>query len=59
MQALRQDKHALAAFHELPPSHKREYVQWIVEAKRDETRQKRIDSAVTRMAAGKPRTRNT
>jgi uncharacterized protein YdeI (YjbR/CyaY-like superfamily) len=55
MKALRRDKRALAAFNAFPPSHKREYVEWITEAKRDETRQKRIDTALTWMAEGKPR----
>lgn len=37
------------------PSHRREYLEWILEAKRDETRAKRIAQAVEWLAEGKPR----
>lgn len=37
------------------PSHRREYVQWVVEAKRPETRAKRIAQAVEWLAEGKKR----
>ena len=37
------------------PSHRREYVEWIVEAKRDETRAKRIEQAIAQLAEGKKR----
>ena len=53
--ALRKNKKAQAAFDKFPPSHKREYVEWIVEAKTDETRQRRLAQAVEWMAEGKPR----
>jgi hypothetical protein len=36
-----------------PPGCRREYLEWIVEAKRDETRAKRIAQAVETIAAGK------
>jgi uncharacterized protein YdeI (YjbR/CyaY-like superfamily) len=36
-----------AAFQALPPSHQREYVRWIDEAKKDETRRRRGQKAVT------------
>lgn len=36
-------------------SHKKEYVEWITEAKREATREKRIAQAVEWMAEGKPR----
>jgi hypothetical protein len=36
-----------------PPSHRREYVEWIAGAKREETRQRRIATAVEWMAEGK------
>lgn len=42
-----------AAFDALSPSHKREYVEWITEAKRDETRARRLGKAVAWMAEGK------
>ena len=53
--ALKKNKRALAAFEKFPPSHKREYVEWITEAKRDETRAKRLAQAVEWMAEGKSR----
>ena len=55
LNALRKTKGAKKAFDEFSPSHKREYVEWIEEAKRDATREKRIAQAVEWMAEGKPR----
>jgi hypothetical protein len=55
MAAVRKNKKAAAAFNAFPPSHKREYVEWIAEAKSDETRQKRLETALQWMAEGKPR----
>ena len=46
---------ARATFEGFRPSHKREYLEWIIEAKTDETRRKRLDTAVEWMAEGKPR----
>lgn len=42
-------------FTELAPSHRKEYVRWITEAKRPETRAKRITEAVQKIGEGKPR----
>jgi uncharacterized protein YdeI (YjbR/CyaY-like superfamily) len=53
--ALKKNKKAAAAFEGFPPSHKREYAEWISEAKRDETRKRRVDAAVEWMAEGKSR----
>jgi uncharacterized protein YdeI (YjbR/CyaY-like superfamily) len=53
--ALKKNKKALTTFEALPPSHKREYVEWIVEAKREDTRKRRLESAVEWIAEGKPR----
>ena len=53
--ALRKHVKAKAVFDVFPPSHKREYVEWIVGAKTDETRDRRIAQAVEWMAEGKPR----
>ena len=53
--ALKSNKKALAAFAKFSPSHQREYVQWIAEAKRDETRTKRVKTAVKLIAGGKSR----
>jgi uncharacterized protein YdeI (YjbR/CyaY-like superfamily) len=53
--ALRKDKKASAAFAALSPSCKREYVEWIADAKRPETRDRRISTAVEWIAQGKQR----
>ena len=53
--ALQKNKKASTAFDAFSPSHKREYVEWITEAKRDETRQKRVQTAVQWIAEGKAR----
>ena len=42
-----------ATFEKLSPSHRREYVRWIAEAKLSATRQRRIAAAVKMIAAGK------
>jgi uncharacterized protein YdeI (YjbR/CyaY-like superfamily) len=55
MAALRRNPTALAAFKSFPPSHRREYVEWVVEAKRDDTRARRLSQALERMAEGKAR----
>lgn len=51
--ALRKNGAAHRAFQGMSPSHKREYVEWIVEAKRDETRARRIKTAVEWMSLGR------
>ena len=53
--ALKKNKKAHAAFESFPPSHKREYVEWITEAKREETRAKRLEQAIAWIAEGKSR----
>ena len=53
--ALKENKAAQAAYDAFPPGCKREYVEWIVEAKREETRAKRLAQAVEWMAEGKRR----
>jgi hypothetical protein len=53
--ALKKNKKAATAFEAFPPSHKREYAEWIADAKRDETRKRRVDTAVEWMAEGKSR----
>jgi uncharacterized protein YdeI (YjbR/CyaY-like superfamily) len=35
-------------------THRKEYAAWIASAKKPETRQRRLDQAVTRIAAGTP-----
>lgn len=46
---------AQSTYDALPPSAKREYLEWVAEAKRPETRAKRIAQAVAWMAEGKRR----
>ena len=53
--ALGKNKSAAAAFKAFPPSHQREYVDWIAEAKREDTRERRIAQAVEWIAEGKHR----
>jgi uncharacterized protein YdeI (YjbR/CyaY-like superfamily) len=53
--ALKKSKKALAVFENFSPSHKREYVEWIAEAKREETRARRIQAALKLMTQGKSR----
>lgn len=37
----------------LPYTHKKEYVRWITEAKREDTRKRRLDAALEKLRAGK------
>ena len=53
--ALKKNKKALAAFEEFSPSHKREYVEWLEDAKTDQTRTKRLTTAIEWIAEGKSR----
>ena len=53
--ALKKNKQARATFNAFSPSCKREYIEWITEAKREETRQRRVTQAVEWMAEGKQR----
>jgi uncharacterized protein YdeI (YjbR/CyaY-like superfamily) len=55
--ALGERKHAKAraAFDAFSPSHRREYVEWISEAKTDATRQKRLAQTLEQLAEGKSR----
>ncbi len=53
--ALRKNKKALAVYETFSPSAKREYVDWLTEAKREETRAKRLAQAVEWIAEGKQR----
>ncbi len=39
----------LEAFRKLPPSHQREYIKWIEEAKKPETRRRRIEDLSARL----------
>jgi uncharacterized protein YdeI (YjbR/CyaY-like superfamily) len=53
--ALQEAPTAAAIFDGLAPSHRREYLEWITGAKREETRVKRIAQTLEWLAAGKRR----
>jgi uncharacterized protein YdeI (YjbR/CyaY-like superfamily) len=53
--ALAKNQRAAATFEHFSPSHRREYIAWIVEAKRAETREKRLLTTLEWLSAGKPR----
>ena len=53
--ALQRNKKAAAVFAAFSPSCKREYIDWIADAKRVETRDKRIATALEWIAEGKQR----
>jgi uncharacterized protein YdeI (YjbR/CyaY-like superfamily) len=52
--ALMTDPVAWENFQKLPPSHQRNYIGWISDAKREETRQKRIKYALERLQIAQP-----
>ena len=47
--ALRAAPDALERFEQLSPSHRREFVRWIAEARRDDTRERRAAQTVMRL----------
>ena len=51
--AFRNNKRAKLGFEALSPSHKREYIDWITGAKQEETRARRLATALEWMAEGK------
>jgi uncharacterized protein YdeI (YjbR/CyaY-like superfamily) len=53
--ALKKNKKALATFEQFNYSNKKEYVEWITDAKSDETRKKRLETAIEWMSEGKSR----
>jgi uncharacterized protein YdeI (YjbR/CyaY-like superfamily) len=53
--ALKKNKKAMKAFEDFSYSHKKEYVEWIEEAKTEETRNKRLATAVEWISDGKGR----
>jgi uncharacterized protein YdeI (YjbR/CyaY-like superfamily) len=50
--ALAGDPAALAAFDALAYTHRKEYARWVQEAKRDETRRRRIAQALQMLRKG-------
>lgn len=55
MAAIKKNKKALASYEDFSPSHRRDYIEWIIDAKTDATRDKRVAQAVEWMAEGKAR----
>jgi uncharacterized protein YdeI (YjbR/CyaY-like superfamily) len=53
--ALKKNAQARTNFAALPPSHRREYIEWLVDAKQEATRQRRLEQAIDWIAAGKSR----
>jgi bacteriocin resistance YdeI/OmpD-like protein/uncharacterized protein DUF1905 len=53
--ALSEDATAGAAFEALAYTHRKEYARWIAEAKREETRERRVREALAMLRAGKTR----
>lgn len=53
--ALKQDEKAETIFENFPPSHKKEYIEWVMGAKSEDTRQKRIAQMLEWVAEGKSR----
>jgi uncharacterized protein YdeI (YjbR/CyaY-like superfamily) len=52
---VRKNKKAQATFAAFSPSHRREYLEWITQAKSDDTRKRRLDQTIEWLAEGKPR----
>ncbi len=52
---LKKNKKAITVFDNFSNSHKKEYIEWITEAKTEETQKKRLETAVKWIADGKVR----
>jgi uncharacterized protein YdeI (YjbR/CyaY-like superfamily) len=53
--ALKRNAKANSTFENFPPSKRKEYVEWVTEAKREATREQRLETAIVWMAEGKSR----
>ena len=53
MKELKKDKEAKALFDKLSYTHRKEYVRWVEEAKKEETRQNRIVKTIEMLKKGK------
>ncbi|MER3523379.1 MAG: hypothetical protein C4326_04760 [Ignavibacteria bacterium] len=53
--ALKNTPKARQTFEQFSPSHRREYIDWIVEAKKPETRERRVATTIAWLSAGKRR----
>ncbi len=52
---LNKNPKARKTFENFSPSNQREYVEWVSEAKRDQTREQRLKTSISWLAEGKPR----
>ena len=55
VQALKRSPEAAANWQKFPPSARRDYIEWITVAKRDETREERLLTTIEWVAEGKRR----
>ncbi len=55
MKELKKNRKALAIFEDFSYSHKKEYTEWITEAKGEDTRKRRLETAIQWIAQGKGR----
>jgi uncharacterized protein YdeI (YjbR/CyaY-like superfamily) len=53
--ALKKNAKARKTFENFPPSQRREYLEWVTEAKREVTRNERLATSIKWLAEGKPR----
>jgi uncharacterized protein YdeI (YjbR/CyaY-like superfamily) len=53
--ALLKSKKALATFERFSYSHKKEYIEWLTEAKTEETRARRLETTLQWLSEGKSR----
>jgi uncharacterized protein YdeI (YjbR/CyaY-like superfamily) len=53
--ALKKNAKARKTFENFSPSNQRDYVEWVTDAKREETRQQRLTTSIAWLAEGKPR----
>jgi uncharacterized protein YdeI (YjbR/CyaY-like superfamily) len=51
---LQADEVAWASFNRLPPSHRRQYIGWIMDAAKPETRRRRLEEAISKLATSQP-----
>jgi uncharacterized protein YdeI (YjbR/CyaY-like superfamily) len=52
--ALKRNTKARSVWDGFSPSHRKEYVEWLTSAKREETREKRLETTLAQLAEGKP-----
>ena len=52
-EALKANKKAWEYFNDLAPGHRKQYIGWLISAKRPETRERRLDEAIKLLAGNK------